>query len=277
VISKRNISRRKALASIGGSVAGLSVLSTGATAQVADDLRMRSLRMRDENDWSVEEWRQYLAANGAELRTSDNQFRIPSLSSTSDDDGSLSASPTELDFDKCTLKITYGYNFYGSNLQYYFDLAWEIDTDGNILSDTSGPVDLPTIGWLQSHYLKDGDVYYGPRTSNPQNKDSTQITGVVAAYDVAADGELTKAENIDADSWTLDSYFNVPVQVVDDSTADERRVEVDYHHRYGVANFQGISWGGGIPSIALGYGEEQWVREAEPTESQMEGTYVDTT
>ncbi|QIB75655.1 hypothetical protein G3I44_16015 [Halogeometricum borinquense] len=101
------------------------------------------------------------------------------------------------------------------------------------------------------------------------------ITGAVAQYKVAADGELTKAKNPNASSWILGSFINIPVQVVDRSKEDERRIEVDYFHRYAVVNFNGISWNGGIPSLSFGIGEESWVRESEPTENKMDNTYVD--
>jgi hypothetical protein len=274
-MSKKGINRRKALSTIGASVIGVSALSTSGAAETSEDLREKSLQLRDENNWSVNEWRQYIVSKGAQIKTQDKQFLVPSLASTGDDSGGDDLAPEELDYDQCTLFVTYAYNFYGSTLQYYFDFAWEIEVDDYIIEDTSGPIDLASIGWVDSHYLKDGSVYYGPQCEELTDRDSTSITGAVAGFDVAAAGELAKANNPDASSWTLDSYFQVPVQVVDGSSASERRVEVDYHHRYGVANFQGISWGGGIPSLSFGIGEEQWVREAEPTESQMEDTYVD--
>lgn len=255
--------RRKFLKTAG--VAAVTAASTpaitSATKPDSHDVYEQSLKLRDQNDWDVYQWRRYLVKRGHNLKTHDKTFT-----------GRSGVSTQRFDCYQCTLFVTFddlAYEDYA-----VVDFSWEIDQSD---SDDGGqaPLDYATIGYDSDHYSKNQSpyVYYGNYVSDIADQDSEGATGIAVEWDDEAYLNNEGSDGTASDYWGMYLIPNYS-----DYDEWERKIYVDLHHIWGDIKLDSVGFSTTGPTLNLTSGTEKWVRETETFEGYMDegGQHKDT-
>ncbi|WP_459192404.1 hypothetical protein [Halosimplex sp. J119] len=150
------------------------------------------------------------------------------------------------------------------------DFDWVLDPGGDsptsINDETNPPDDVAAIGWAEIDYVKDGDTYFDDYGSHIDHQNSVTPQGVSITWDDASAG-LDAAQ--DGES-TAEGWFGIPLESRSGSDPDERRIFVDYYHRWTAGRITGINYGAGGPTVSFSVETQKWVKEDDAYEKDIQ-------
>ncbi|WP_155945804.1 hypothetical protein [Natrinema sp. J7-1] len=250
--------RREAIKTLGaGALAGVFVPKPVRGSFNSDNLLERSLTLREQEGWTVNEWTEYLTKHGADVYSASGKLQVPL---NNDDD---KAHVEELERSWITITLTYSENLGSDD---YIDISWTWDY---YAPDAPIPLDLVKIGWSSDDYVRVGEPWYGSYVSEITDKDSVFDNGFVAEYDSREQESTTLPPDPrpGEGQTTYGSGWGVPVKTKD-TDPSLRRIEFDYYHTWNEISYD-ISIGPNGPSVNPDSETDQWVAEGGALETEI--------
>lgn len=250
-----------------GTAAGAAALGTGTVSgrdpdEFTPQDYQNALELRRQEDWGVDEWRDHIVDRGGTILVSDTTKTVNNWES--DDVG---PSINQLSSGDVSISITYVIYDGGGN---EVDFDWTLDPPGyaesTLTENTQKPDDIAGIGWSDNDYVKDGDVYFDSYGSHLSSANSVTSAGAVVQWNDGGAG-LDAAQNGES---TASGFFGIPVAPRTGSDPDQRRIYVDYYHRWLAGRITGISFGTGGPSVGFSFETQYWVKEEDKYEKDVE-------
>lgn len=239
-------SRRSFLKSVGVSLLSVGAFAGSAQGTATDSLLDRSLALRKENKWTVEDWAEYIRSHGGNVYTASGRLPLPSQ------DGPGDIQPQEIDRAWITITLSYAENIGSDD---YIDISWVFEYPS---VHAEPPLDQIRIGWSDDGYVRSGDPWYGSYVSEITDQESVFATGFVAEYDNKAQ-EDANYEPDPYENTVYGSGCGIPVNVKG-SSPSLRRVEFAYHHTWSSTSYS-IGIGPNGPVIYPNSTTERWVAE----------------
>lgn len=267
-----SIGRRKVLKTIGSSGAIAAGFSTAASANEVTaahntEVYQEALEIREETD-SVEQFRDHLRNNGAEVETSDTQLTIsgktgePIAESSSDE-----FSTQKLYTGQLNLNLTYTTPYIPNSSTIQFD--WSFTSDTALYGEAD--YDLVAIEWEHDNYNY-VDMFHGTSYVQPTDKgESSGPTGIACDYfdnDHAATEMRDHLGEYDP-TFRISSYIGASVQV-ESATPCSRRIWGRYWHTYENCGIYNISIGSGGVGVTVGCNSREWHENTNKFECEID-------
>ena len=266
------MNRRSAIKRIGAGLSAVSLLPGLGTAENGQsetftDPYQRGLYLRDKLDWTVDEFRTYLAKQGFDFKYHDVTRTVPfPHGSTSEDEFSTQ----ELSKAHLDLEMTY------TEASLKFDTPPKIDFNWhwkipNIYEATRAedPYDVVQIEWENAEWDPVNQPYGGTYVYEPASVPANGSAGINMRYNDLADGKDAYANTSDsADNVTYSSYVGSDLNYQSGDPADHD-FYVRYYHTWANVDVD-LSWTLGAPSVSFGTTEKEWLAEAMAYQTEMD-------
>ncbi len=133
----------------------------------------------------------------------------------------------------------------------FFDFTYYVDNESG-LEEGNLPLDSVTIGYSGDDYVRD-DYYTGNYTSVDTSVDSFGPTGSCMVYNGLENYDDNKGDSSYSDYYG--EYLKVKA-----GTASTRKLYVDWHHTWGLADLDGASFSP-LPVVSFSNESDKWVSE----------------
>lgn len=266
------INRRDVIRQVGAGLSTVSLLSGLGTAKdgqgkTFNDSYQRGLYLRDKLDWTVDEFRTYLAKQGFDFKYYGVTRTMPWPPGSASEDG---PSTQELSKAHIDLEMTY------TEASLKFDTPPKIDLDWhwkipNIYESTRAedPYDVVQIEWEDSEFDPANQPYGGTHVYEPTSVPANGSAGINMRYNDVADGKDAYSYTSDsADYVKYSSYVGSDLNYQSGDPADHD-FYVRYYHTWANVDVD-LSWTVGFPSVSFGTTEKQWLADAMAYQTEMD-------
>ncbi|WP_415380476.1 hypothetical protein [Halosimplex sp. TS25] len=248
--------KRSFLKKAGVAAVGLPFASNVVLADTKDekDPYMKSLELREENNWSASRWHDYLEEE-EKLSSGSSQVTVsnPVPETPSETPSGTPSGPSPDKLDRVESTFTFTYTRHNESVTPFDDIDLEWNHKAGDLDDYGeNPPDLAGISFASNHYdrtYEEDWVYYerGNLTKDPNGFNSKDPNHGAAA--IFKDGGIASGYN---------SWFGLRVEPNEDLSPSDREIEFDYAHTYPVGKIEGISIGTGGISFSVASKTKRW-------------------
>lgn len=262
--------RRSLLKVAGASLTPLGITATNAVAkQKSNDfteMYEQALHLRDEENWSTEQFRAHLQGHGMSFLYSDSSKAMPRYDGEQNDDSQASAQQLS----KTLLDMSLTYTYAGApTYDTYVDFGWDITVPRGVFVDGNlPPKDVVQIEWQANEADPNGNPYGSQYVVEHTGQPSSKTAGISMAYkDKAAYFNNPNGDDARyARSWS--DYTGTKIYTRDGAPGS-RDFYIRYYHIYSNTDYQ-ISWTYGAPSISFYSNPKKWVADAMAYQDQMQ-------
>lgn len=251
--------RRGVLKGIGAASIGVAGLATTGSVSAATDTDAqkydRSLELRAENNWTVEQWHTHLAEENIDFNSASDTYVAEQDSSSGP-----TVSPDNLARDELKTITTY------SDLGSYssIEVDWRHNT-GDLEEFGEGPPDFVGLSFSGSDYERTFDrnewVYYDPENvADPQFADTKDPDGGASAR---------YKDGVDTDA---SGYFGV---YVEPQHGGQKVIELDYVHTFNFVTVDSVSIGPAGLVVGLSNNTKRWDYERSYTQEEIANSETD--
>ena len=267
-MSNKKISRRNYVKGAATTLAGVSIVGTVSGNDGQEDEYERALRLREENNWSVDKFHKYLASKGYNIGYKKSRAQV----TRGNEEG-----PTTQEINKTWINLTLSWIKPDSGGIYPypridFDWDWVVPRTFE-RPRADDPLDLVSIRWENSEF---DNAYSSPNggkyTSEPRSQPALDTSGAIMTYD-----DNQAANDIVSETPYTDDYYrfgSFMTAALEEESGDpySQRFYIRYYHTWEDVDYS-ISWTAGAPSVTFNVSEHKWLADASADRAQLEKSW----
>lgn len=241
------------------------IVSASSNNETKLDIYHQGLELREEHNWSVDEFRAYLNQHGIEYGFKDVRKVVPTWSGSQHEqtDGQVDIETLPKIYLDMHLTL-----WYLPNNRHTYEFAWDFTIpDGVFVDGNLPPRDIIQIEWQPTETNPVADPYGGNYVAEPPGAPARKAGGIAMLYN----DKKAYFNNPNGDdaryqrSWS--DYVSADVRH-QSGTPQSRDIYIRYYHVYS-ANTYDITWSYGSPGVDFDTVSKKWVADASATEAEL--------